>query len=201
VTQFGTAAVILGRAELVEALGNLPGRVVQKIMDDWTMRQGKLMAALARKSAPRDRNPRRNKPETARLWRVITSSKVRSPQRKFKMISRYIAYGAKSRASFVMGARNFRPRRRKNARAPQFGPPIPRGRHFHLAVLGTTNRVQKRTGRRTGAMWGRTSNPLFWQKAQSRVLAVAGGEVGQQLRDSYDRAIEKEIKRLARKYS
>jgi hypothetical protein len=41
---------------------------------------------------------------------------------------------------------------------------------------------------------------MFWQKAQAKVMSIANGEVGQQLRISYDRGIQAEIKALSRRY-
>lgn len=204
--QYGQPVVILGKTELLAALRNLPGRVVQKIMDAWTLKQAQALANVARRSAPRDRNPKRTKPETARLWRSIRASKVKRLKRFPNTVSRAIAYGASSptrrriTGGFSIPINNLRFRKRRGRRPPKFGPVSPRARHFHLAVLGTAERRQRTTGRRTGRMWGSTPNPMFWQKATAVVTASAQGEVGAQLRDAYDRGIQLEINRLKRKY-
>lgn len=202
------SAVILGRAELSEALRNLPGRVVQKIMDEWTLKQATRMARIAKMSAPRDRNPKRKKPPSARLWRAIKASKIRNPVRRFGMISRAIAYGAGERRSqrarrrlfYVPPKKPWKPRPSRSTKPkPYLNPPSPRARHFHLVVLGTVMR-QTRSGASRGKMWGRTSDPQFWQKAKTVAMPLANGEVGQQLREAYQRGIDLEIKRLERKY-
>jgi hypothetical protein len=178
--------------------------VVQKIMDVWTLKQAQALANVARRSAPRDRNPNRKKAESARLWRSIKASKVRRLKKFPHTVSRAIAYGAAPKGRSITvgsGGRTFRVRgARRGTRAPRMGPLAPRARHFHLAVLGTKERVQRKTGRRTGKMWGATTNPRFWERASAVVLASANGEVGMQLRNAYDRGIQLEINRLKRKY-
>lgn len=203
---YGQDVVILGKAELLAALRNLPGRVVKKIMDEWTVKQARAMANVARRSAPRDRNKERNKPETARLWRSIRATQVKKLKKFPNTVSRAIAYGASSptrrriTGGYSVPINNLRFKKRKNRRSPRLGPPAPRARHFHLAILGTLERTQRTTGRRTGRMWGKTANPQFWQKATAAVTSAAQGEVGAQLRDAYDRGIQAEIRRLSRKY-
>lgn len=202
------AGVILGKREFLEAIRGLPGRVVLKIMNEWTFRQAQNMAKLARRTAPRDRNRNPNKTPGERLWRSIKASRVRRLFRFPKMISRAIAYGATSggrgrlgqiarkRAQMRLDRRN-KLRVARGMAPQQIGK---RARHFHLVVRGTVERVQKSTGRRTGSMWGRTANPRFWEKATLTATANARGEVGAQLRNAYQRGIDQEIKRLARKY-
>jgi hypothetical protein len=195
-------AVILGRRELEDALRNLPGRVVQKIMDIWTLTNARKVADAARRSAPRDRRKKRRKPETARLWRSIRASKVKNVKRFPNTISRAIAYGAGRNQSIARMtaralARAAKGNARRTGRATKFGPIAPRGRHLHWVTLGTKERVQRKTGRRTGAH-RKTSN--FFAKAAAGVLATAGGEVGTSLREAYDKGIQAEINRLSRKY-
>lgn len=179
----------------------LPGNVVKKIMDEWTLKQARNMSRSARKSAPRDQN--RNKPATSRLWRSIRASRVRNIK-KFgpTMVSRSITYsagrgGARSQAAFR--AKMQRRSRNKRARKEKFGPTAPRARHFHLVVLGTKVR-KTRTGANRGSMWGRTPNPMWWQKETAAALRIAEGEVGGQLKTAYERGIELELRRLKRKY-
>lgn len=202
--KYDSEVVILGRREFTEAMRNLPGRVVQKIMDAWTLKQAQNMAKIARAYAPRDKRKPRNKPESARLWRAIRASKVKKVKAFPNTVSRSIAYGASSN-NRTINRPSFRKKltsrfEKKSSRGAKFGPTAPRARHFHLAVLGTKPRIQYSTGRRTGSMWGATANPNFWTKAQNGALAVANGEVGAQLRDAYDRGIQAELKRLERKY-
>lgn len=192
--------VILGRRELAQALENLPSRVVKKIMDSWAIKQARELAKIARMSAPRDRSSKRRKPDSARLWRVIRASPVRRLKKFPGAISRAIAYGAvrqrSNRASSFYRVPRGKTRRRGSG---QYNFPLsPVARHFHLAVLGTAERVQKTTGRRTGKMWGKSPDPMFWQRASAIALRNASGEVGASLRDAYDREIQKEINRLVR---
>lgn len=196
-------AVILGRQEFADAIRNLPGRVVQKIMDEWTFQQAQKVSLAARRSAPRDRNRNPNKPESSRLWKSIKASKVRRLGKFRNTVSRAIAYGAstrgavtRSRARARLAKRN-RLRQRRGKTAKVMGT---RAAHFHLVVRGTVQRMQKTTGRRTGAMWGRTPNPQFWTRAVRQGTANAQGEVGAQLRDAYERGIDREMKRIQRKF-
>lgn len=195
--------VILGKAEFLSAINNLPGRVVKKIMDEWTYKQAQNMARIARASAPRDQDRSKNKPITSRLWRSIRASRVRNLKRFGpSTVSRSIAYSAGRSRGAGRAAFNAKMKRRlrnRRARAPKFGPSAPRARHFHLVVLGTKQR-RTRTGANRGSMWGQTPNPMFWQKATAQATAIASGEVGAQLRDAYERGIQAELRRLGRKY-
>lgn len=192
--------VILGRRELTAALNNLPARVVKKIMDEWVIAQARQVAALARRSAPRDRRPSRRKPESARLWRSIKASKVRNLKRFPGAIARALATGGSRKDATAQALRRGAARIAKGSarrsRAPVFTVAAPKARHFHLVILGTRPRKQKSTGRNTGRM----PTNSFFSRAAGQVMNSAGGEVGAQLRDAYDRGIQREIKRLARKY-
>lgn len=198
--------LILGKRELQQALAGLPARVVKKIMDDWTLRQAKKVAEIARRNAPRDRNPKRNKPEGARLWRSIRATRVgaRGIKRFPGAVSRAIAYSASNRGARAKarGAARMQARaRKKNARRTKkavFGPVQPGSKayHFHLVALGTAPRTQRSTGRYTGVM----PRNSFFSRSASQVVNSAQGEVGAGLRDAYERGIEREIKRLTRKH-
>jgi hypothetical protein len=195
------AAVILGRRELTEALNNLPARVVKRIMDEWVIRQAREVAAIARRTAPRDRNPNRRKPDSARLWRSIKASRVKNLKRFPGAISRAVTTGGSRKdrvqQTLLRQAARARKGNARRARSPVQTVLAPRARHFHWNILGTTMRVQRTTGRSTGAH--RKTSPFF-SNAIARVTASAGGEVGAQLRDAYERGIQQEIKRLERKY-
>jgi hypothetical protein len=196
---------ILGRRELAAALNDLPAKVVKKIMDVWVMRQAKAVADAAKRSAPRDRSPRRRKPESARLWRAIRASRVRNLKKFPGYMSRAIAFGAKAPNLRVQMARQAARQAKGNSRRTKSAAHTviaPRARHFHLVVLGTadegaTNRKQRTTGRNTG----RTKPNNFFARAAAGIVNSAGGEVGSMLKDAYDKGIQSEIKRLARRYS
>jgi hypothetical protein len=202
---FTGSATILGRREFIQALGNLPGRVAKKVMDEWTYRQALQLSRAARAAAPRDRRRPRKKPESLRLWRQIRASRVRNLKKFPGSVSRAIAYGAQSggrvatrlNAARAARAKKGSPRRRRGL--PTVA--LPRGYHFNIVASTTANmRRQKTTGKSTGRMWTRTANTRFWQRVTERSLANAQGEVGARLRDSYDEAIQREINRLQRRY-
>jgi hypothetical protein len=197
-------AVILGRRELKQALDQLPAKVAKKVFDVWTIDRARAISRLARKYVPRDKRRPRVKPESARLWKSIKASPVRN-LKKFKgTISRAIAYGATTRGAraYSRSAAKFRKRNERRARRGEasrvWGM---RARHFHLVVRGTTDRVQTSTGRRTGRMWGKTANPQFWEKAAREGLAMAQGEVGAQLRNAYDKALQRHLNLIMRQYA
>lgn len=202
---FTGSATILGRRELIQALGNLPGRVVKKVMDEWTYRQASNLARAARASAPRDKTKPRKKPESLRLRRQIRATRVKNLSKFKGSVSRSITYGAQSGgrvAARLNAARAARAKKRSSRRKK--GVPtvaLPRGYHFNIVASTTANmRRQRTTGKSTGRMWTNTANTRFWQRATERALANAQGEVGARLRDAYDAAIEREINRLQKKY-
>lgn len=193
-------AVILGRKELTDALRQLPARVVKTIMDDWVIRQARMVATIARRSAPRDRRSTRKKPESARLWRSIKASRVRNLKKFPGAISRAIAYSAGrngARQSLVRQAARATKGNARRKRSPAHTVVAPRAKHFHLVVLGTKSRRQRTTGRSTGTM----PTNSFFSRAAATVTASAQGEVGKQLRDAYQQGIDREIRRLTRKYT
>lgn len=175
---------IPGLDDLKRAIDGLPARVVLQIMNRWTLEQARELARIGRATAPRDKNPakrrRAGKPQSARLWRAIRASRVTKGLKKFprETVSRSIAYGAADRF--------------RTAKSP-------RARHFHLIVKGLTKtpvRYQHTTGRRTG---GLTINP-FWDNAAKLVLSRAQADVAGGLKRAYDYAIEREIKRIVKRY-
>jgi hypothetical protein len=50
-------------------------------------------------------------------------------------------------------------------------------------------------------MWGKTANPQFWEKAAREGLAMAQGEVGAQLRNAYDKALQRHLNLIMRQYA
>lgn len=196
--------VVLGAREFLDAIKVLPARVAQKVMDEWTLSKAKEMAKLARSTAPRGKKHRG--PESARLYRSIVASRVKNIKKFPGSVSRSIAYSAKprgttrtieriNRAIALRAARGYTGRKRvtpiTKADMPQ------KARHFHLYVRGTRDRVRK-SGGRTGVMPAR---PAFWDAAARTVLAHAAGEVGSQLRNAYITALDREMKRITKRYS
>lgn len=170
---------VQGLSELKAAINALPGRVVLKIMNDWTLRQAKEVAKLARMGAPRRSQAERgNRTRQSQLWRTIKASAVRRGLKKFPKdtISRSIAYGAKPKR----GGRTD-------------GTPT---NLFAWNVNGTVPRTQYSTGRYTGVM---PSN-AFWKRAVDQVTSRAMSDVSGTLRQSYDRAIQQEVNRIVRRY-
>lgn len=173
---------VLGAAELKRALGELPGKVVHKIMTAWTLDMAKRVTKIARASAPRRRQANRNnRPRSQQLWRSIKASNVRKSLRNFGngTIARAIGYGAADRFN---KSKTGRPK------------------HFHLAVNGSAERVQKTTGRRTGRMWGATPNPHFWRNAVNQVTSQALNDVNGQLRTTYDREIQRHVNSIVKRF-
>jgi len=203
---FTSHATILGRREFIQALGNLPGRVAKKVMDEWTYRQAQNMARAARASAPRDQRSPRKKPESLRLWRQIRASRVRN-LKKFKgSVSRSIAYGAVSggRVATRMNAARMKrasrgASRRKGLRAATVA--LPRGYHFNIVASTTANRRRTKKGYNRGTMWTHTANTKFWQRISAQALRNAQGEIGASLRNAYDDAIQREINRLTKRFT
>lgn len=198
--------VILGRRELVAALNNLPARVVRRIMDDWTLTQARKVRDLARRSAPRDKNPKRNKPQSARLWRSIVASRVKSLRKFPGAISRSIAYSKSSKSRRITGSfkhfsnitrqsQKIRKNSRRTKASTSYNIPQPTARHFHLVVLGTVKRKTK-----SGANRGAMTPDNFFSQAAGRVLNSAQGEVGASLRDAYQRGVDAEVRRMVRTY-
>jgi hypothetical protein len=176
VTIVGT---VTGASELRDKLGQLPGKVVRKIMVAWTIDQARMVSKIARASAPRRPGAARgNTPRSAQLWRSIRASAINKGLKKFgpETIARSITYGAADRWN-------------KSKTGP-------RARHFHLSVNGTVDRVQKTTGRRTGRMWGVTSNPHYWRNAVDQVTKRALSDVNTRLKFVYDRELQKHIRSI-----
>jgi hypothetical protein len=190
------AGELLGQRELADALRQLPGRVVKKIMDRWVLVNARAAAAAGRAAAPRDTRPNRNKPESARLWKVIKAAPVRRLS-GFQQISRAIAFGAKSTSRYAArrAGAALKGNARRISRGVQFGPRAPRGGHFHLVNLGTRRR-QTRSGANRGVM---PANPFF-SRVTRPIMARAQAEIAGPLRAAYDREIQAEINRLGRRY-
>lgn len=200
---FTGSAVILGKREFLEALGNLPGRVAKKVMDEWTFRQASLLAKAARAAAPRDRRKPRRKAESLRLWRQIRASRVRNLSKFKGSVSRSIVYGAQTRgraaarvAAIVKKRIASAARRGKSPRIAKTG-----GYHFNIVASTTANQRRTKAGHNRGRMWTNTANTKFWQRVTATSLANAQGEVGASLRDAYDAAIQREINRLKKRYT
>lgn len=192
-----TPTEILGRAELAEALRNLPGRVVKKIMDRWVLTNAQAVASAARAAAPRNTRPNRRGPESSRLWKSIKASQVRNLRRFPEAVSRAIAYGTRSTRRYA--ARRAAAARKGNARRgmrlPQFGPAAPKAAHFHLVNLGTVRRTTSQ-GANRGVM---PANPFF-ARVGIPIMIRANNSVSGSLRAAYDRGIQQELRRLEKRY-
>jgi hypothetical protein len=189
---------IEGLAELSRALDGLPGKVVKKIMDRWVLTQAQRVAAAAKAAAPRNRRRNRNAPESARLWRVIKASRVRRLGKFPGAISRALAFGSKATRGYAIRRQRAASKRnaRRVARPVRFGPPTPRGGHFHLVNLGTRRR-QTRSGANRGVM---PANPFF-ARVGNPIKERARSEIGTTLRAAYDLEIQRELNRLVRRYT
>jgi hypothetical protein len=188
-------AVIENRTALAEVLRDLPDRVVKKIMDRWVLKNAQLAAAAGRAAAPRDRSPYRRKPESARLWKIIKSSRVRRPRNKMD-VSRAIAFGARStyRYSATRRAAALKGNARRKTRGVTFGPSAPRAMHFAIINSGAGRR-QTRAGHNRGVG---PANPFFG-RAVRPIMAAAASEAMGPIRVAYDQAIQAELRRLARR--
>lgn len=198
--------VILGADALKQMLRELPGRVAKRVFDNWSYAQAQRMRDMAKASAPRNRRPNRKAPESARLWRSIKASRVR--RLKKGVVSRSIVYSAapRNRAAVVKAvnravarrvARGYTGRRRTT---PVTASDLaPRARHFHLVLRGNpkTRPRRHRSGKSTGNM---TVNTVWWESAARISLAMAQGEVGAQLRNAYISQMDKEMRRMTKRY-
>lgn len=199
--------VILGADAFLNMIRELPQRVAVRVFDRWAMVQARQMRDIARRTAPRNQNPKRKAPDSARLWRSIAASKVRRLRKG--VVSRAIVYSVKpagvkgkrvaaiNRVIARRVARGYKGARRT---LPITSASLtPRARHFHLVLRGNphTRPRRHRSGKSTGNM---TTNTVWWNLAARISMALAGGEVGSKLRDAYINQMDAEMKRMTKRY-
>jgi hypothetical protein len=176
---------ILGLEGLKSFINDLPGKVVLKIMNAWTLDQARQLRQLGRAGAPvnhyRRRRRRRGHTIAQRisLKRAIKASRVTKGLRKFgkETVSRSLSYGAGKRGTRATNQNIY-------------------AKHFMWNVQGTKERVQKSTGRRTGVM---PVNP-WWSNAVKAVVARAQADVYGGLKRAYDQEMQREVNRVVRRY-
>lgn len=192
---------VIGMEELLAKIRALPGSVVKKVADRWTLDQAQAVARQGRKDAPRDKRTPRRRPETARLWRSIRAKAVRKGLKKFPhSVSRAIAFGASVRDE---AGKRYTARRlaaaakgnRRRTKAPVFGPPAPRAKHFAIVNVGTGPRVQKTTGRRTGSMPANA----FFSRSINKTVSAAESDVNRGLADAYSKAVDAHFARMTKR--